>query len=75
MGLLLLARVFSTFLWLQYRHYRLPLSLLAKRSNYQNVFEKGLSPVEVAPITGQKETRVLMRFKLLRAVDLVERLG
>ena len=53
----------------------MPLSLLAKRSNYQIVFEKGLNPVEVAPITGPIETRALIRFKLLRAVDLVERLG
>ena len=38
-------------------------------------FEKGLNPVEAPTITGHKETRVLIRFRFLRAVDLVERLG
>ena len=37
-------------------------------------FEKGLSPVEVATITGHKDTRMLMRYTHLRAEDLVERL-
>ena len=38
-------------------------------------FEKGLNPVEVATITGQKDTRMLMRYTHLRAEDLVKRLG
>ena len=38
-------------------------------------FEKGLNPVEVATITGHKDTRMLMRYIHLRAEDLVERLG
>ena len=38
-------------------------------------FEKGLNPVEVATITGHKDTRMLMRYTHLRAEDLVERLG
>ena len=39
------------------------------------LFEKGLNPVEVATITGHKDTRMLMRYTHLRAKDLVERLG
>ncbi|MBT6200349.1 MAG: tyrosine-type recombinase/integrase [Gammaproteobacteria bacterium] len=38
-------------------------------------FEKGLNPVEVATITGHKDTRMLMRYTHLRAEDLVERSG
>ena len=38
-------------------------------------FEKGLNPVEVATITGHKDTRMLMRYTHLRAEDLVARLG
>ena len=38
-------------------------------------FEKGLNPVEVATITGHKDTKILMRYTHLRAEDLVERLG
>ena len=38
-------------------------------------FEKGLNPVEVAAITGHKDTRMLMRYTHLRAEDLVKRLG
>ena len=38
-------------------------------------FEKGLNPVEVATITGHKDTKMLMRYTHLRAEDLVERLG
>jgi integrase len=38
-------------------------------------FEKGLNPVEVATITGHKDTRMLMRYTHLRAEDLVRRLG
>ena len=38
-------------------------------------FEKGLNPVEVATITGHKDTRMLMRYTHLRAEDLVKRLG
>ena len=38
-------------------------------------FEKGLNPVEVATITGHKDTRMLMRYTHLRAEDLVERLS
>ena len=38
-------------------------------------FEKGLNPVEVATITGHKDTRMLMRYTHLRAEDLVGRLG
>ena len=39
------------------------------------LFEKGLNPVEVATITGHKDTRMLMRYTHLRAGDLVGRLG
>ena len=39
------------------------------------LFEKGLNPVEVATITGHKDTRMLMRYTHLRAEDLVWRLG
>ena len=39
------------------------------------LFEKGLNPVEVATITGHKNTRMLMRYTHLRAEDLVKRLG
>ena len=38
-------------------------------------FEKGLNPVEVATITGHKDTRMLMRYTHLGAENLVERLG
>ena len=38
-------------------------------------FEKGLNPVEVATITGHKDTRMLMRYTHLKAEDLVKRLG
>ena len=38
-------------------------------------FEKGLNPVEVATITGHKDTRMLMRYTHLRAENLVKRLG
>ena len=38
-------------------------------------FEKGLNPVEVATITGHKDTRMLMRYTNVRAEDLVKRLG
>ena len=38
-------------------------------------FEKGLNPVEVATITGHKDTRMLMRYTHLRAEDLVGRLA
>ena len=38
-------------------------------------FEKGLNPLEVATITGHKDTRMLMRYTHLRAEDLVKRLG
>ena len=38
-------------------------------------FEKGLNPVEVATITGHKDTRILMRSTHLRAKDLVKKLG
>ena len=38
-------------------------------------FEKGLNPVEVATITGHKDTRMLMRYTHLRAEDLVMKLG
>ena len=38
-------------------------------------FEKGLNPVEVATITGHKDTRMLMHYTHLRAEDLVKRLG
>ena len=38
-------------------------------------FEKGLNPVEVATITGHKDTRILMRYTHLRAEDLVKKLG
>ena len=39
------------------------------------LFEKGLNPVEVATITGHKDTKMLMRYTQLRAEDLVGRLG
>lgn len=39
------------------------------------LFEKGLNPVEVATITGHKDTRMLIRYTHLRAEDLVGRLG
>ena len=39
------------------------------------LFEKGLNPVEVATITGHKNTKMLMRYTHLRAEDLVGRLG
>jgi integrase len=39
------------------------------------LFEKGLNPVEVATITGHKDTKMLMRYTHLRAEDLVWRLG
>ena len=39
------------------------------------LFEKGLNPVEVATITGHKDTRMLMGYTDLRAEDLVGRLG
>ena len=39
------------------------------------LFEKGLNPVEVATITGQKDTKMLMRYTHLRVEDLVGRLG
>ena len=38
------------------------------------LFEKGLNPVEVATITGHKDTKMLMRYTHLRAEDLVKRL-
>ena len=38
------------------------------------LFEKGLNPVEVATITGHKDTKMLMRYTHLRAEDLVGRL-
>jgi integrase len=38
-------------------------------------FERGLNPVEVATITGHKDTRMLMRYTHLRAEDLVRRSG
>ena len=39
------------------------------------LFEKGLNPVEVATITGHKDTKMLMRYTHLRAEDLVGGLG
>jgi hypothetical protein len=36
------------------------------------LFEKGLNPVEVATITGHKDTKMLMRYTHLRAEDLVD---
>ena len=39
------------------------------------LFEKGLNIMEVATITGHKDTRMLMRYTHLRAEDLVGRLG
>ena len=41
----------------------------------QKAFEKGLNPVEVATISGHKNTRMLMRYTYLRAGDLVGKLG
>ena len=37
--------------------------------------EKGLNPVEVATITGHKDTKMLMRYTHLRSEDLVGRGG
>jgi len=39
------------------------------------LFEKGLNLMEVATITGHKDTKMLMRYTHLRAEDLVWRLG
>ena len=39
------------------------------------LFEKGLNPVEVATITGHKDTKMLMRYTHLRAEDLARKLG
>ena len=39
------------------------------------LFEKGLNLMEVATITGHKDTKMLMRYTHLRAEDLVKRLG
>jgi integrase len=39
------------------------------------LFEKGLNPVEVASITGHKDTRMLMRYTHLRADVLAKKLG
>ena len=39
------------------------------------LFEKGLNPVEVATITGHKDTKMVIRYTHLRAEDLVGRLG
>ena len=38
-------------------------------------FEKGLNPVEVATITGHKDTKMVMRYTHLRAEDLATKLG
>ena len=42
---------------------------------HQGYLRKGLNPVEVATITGHKDTKMLMRYTHLRAEDLVGRLG
>ena len=39
------------------------------------LFERGLNPIEVASITGHKDTRMLLRYTHLRAEDLVKKLG
>ena len=39
------------------------------------LFEKGLNPVEVATITGHRDTRMLMRYTHLKAEDLAKKLG
>ncbi|HBY00377.1 MAG TPA: integrase [Gammaproteobacteria bacterium] len=39
------------------------------------LFEKGLNPVEVAMIAGNRDTLMLMRYTHLRANDLVGGLG
>jgi integrase len=39
------------------------------------LFEKGLNVMEVASISGHKETRMLQRYTHLRAADLAHRLG
>ena len=39
------------------------------------LFEKGLNPVEVATITGHKDTKMPMRYTHLRAENLVEKLS
>ena len=38
-------------------------------------FEKGLNVMEVAPITGHKDLRMLQRYTPLRAEDLALKLG
>jgi integrase len=38
------------------------------------LFEKGLNPVEVASITGHRDTRMLMRYTHLKAEDLAVKL-
>jgi len=39
------------------------------------LFEKGLNPVEMATITGHKDTKMLTRYTHLRAEGLMGRLG
>jgi len=39
------------------------------------LFEKGLNPVEMATITGHKDTKMLMRYTHLKAGDLARKLG
>ena len=39
------------------------------------LFAKGLNPVEVATITGYKDTKMLMRYTHLSTEDFVGRLG
>ena len=46
-----------------------------RREATSRFFEKGLNPVEVATITGHKDTKMLMRYTHLRAEDLVGRFG
>ena len=53
----------------------IPLTYSCYEEATSRLFEKGLNPVEVATITGHKDTRMLMRYTHLRAEDLVGRLG
>ena len=48
---------------------------VAQSEATSRLFEKGLNPVEVATITGHKDTRMLMHYTHLRAKDLVGKIG
>ena len=56
-------------------HHRPAECLEYRHEATSRFFEKGLNPIEVATITGHKDTKMLMRYTHLRAEDLVGRLG